>query len=252
MFDLSPIKSDLTVLFASLGVHQVQSKYLKSDGFTGEERKIGFQSGNVQTPDGVHTKGELFVLLDAISAISVGSKHRDVLDNAAWRTMYGFQDNVAFPAFNELGHGTHAYEPAMPCHNCGIVLPVFALEIDHRHAQVDDARQAMIKMMRALGHTSQGPSGHKGRYLLNPTTVQPTFIAPKRGLRGARSIWDAVAKSTISKPAESLIWCIGALSEANQKKFINACKNSLTNLRPMCRKCNGEKSNEWLPLFTYR
>lgn len=251
MFDLSPIKSDLTVLFAKVSLYQVKSKYIKPEGFTGEERTIEFLNGQVKTPDGVHDKDRLFGLLDGVSNISVGSKHRDVLGNVAWRTMYGYQESVGFPAINELGTGTHAYESAMPCHNCGIVLPVFALEIDHRHAQVDDARQAMIKMMRALGQTEQGPSGHKGRYLLNPMTVVPQFIAPKHNRRGARSFEDAVAKSTISKLAESLIWCIGSLSEANQKKFINACKNSLTNLRPMCRKCNGEKSNAWLPLFTY-
>lgn len=251
MFDLSPIKSDLNLLFAKTVIHQVKSKYMKHDGFTGEEHTIAFLNGSVKTPDGIHNREEILALLEGVSQVSVGSKHRDVLNNDAWRTMYGFQDSVSFPAINELGHGAHAHEPAMPCHNCGIVLPVFALEIDHRHAQVDDARQAMIKMMRALGHTSQGPSGHKGQYLLNPTTVAPRFIAPKNNQRGQRSMWDAIAKSTISKPAESLIWCIGALSDANQKKFINACKNSLTNLRPMCRKCNGEKSNAWLPLFTY-
>ncbi len=251
MFDLSPVKGDLNVLFAKTTLHQVVSRYLKPEGFTGEQHTIEFLNGIVKTPDGLHAKQQLLELLDGISRISVGSKHRDVLANEAWRTMYGYQGNVAFAAVNEFGGPTHAYEPAMPCHNCGIMLPVFALEIDHRHAQVDDARQAMIKMMRALGHTKQGPSGHKGQYLRNPTTVAPAFIPPKHNRRGGRSFEDAVEKSTISSEAESLIWCIGSLSDANQKKFVNACKNSLTNLRPMYRKCNGEKSNTWLPLFSY-
>jgi hypothetical protein len=271
MFDLGPIKTAIDGKFAGLNhwvsytpmdlspngsgfTLQVPGGALRFDHNAFGKRITYVQSGT----DRIYTTpAQLGECIDAIGRFS-WSEHRDVTDHDVWRHVYGYMPTFDFPtaAVNSLGQmvvGAPVQAEAVPCSKCGMVLPLFAIEVDHRFPKVGDSYMAARKVFRAIGLTATGPTGRKGLHMqavIFNQTVPNTTIRTPHPYQARTDKFDAIGKATPSELGDMLLRTISVLDPAMQKKFLKACMNSFVNLQPMCRSCNGGKSNQWAPLFS--
>lgn len=270
MFDLGPIKTAIDSKFA--GFNQ-SATYAPRDlapngsGFTlpvpgGQLRfDYTFQGKRItyvsSGQDRAYTSAaELGKSIDDIGRFS-WSDHRDVTTHDIWRHMYGRTPTFQFATATVDTNGDWAQgEPleveAVPCSKCGVVLPLFAIEVDHRFPQVGDSYMAAMKVFRSIGLTVYGATGRKGLHVNAVTFNTPVpamTLRPPHPHRARNSFFVAAGKATPNTMGELLLRTISVLDEPMQKKFLKACMNSFVNLQPMCRRCNGDKSNEWAPLY---
>jgi hypothetical protein len=91
--------------------------------------------------------------------VYVGSEHTDVKQNKVWRNIY-LCDKRTLSFLDALGHTIQKYPTSMPCHNCGVLLPIESIEVDHQNPQVGG--RFVLKTFRILELTMAGPSGVKG------------------------------------------------------------------------------------------
>jgi len=61
----------------------------------------------------------------------------------------------------------------VPCHDCGLVLPLRNIEIDHQRPVAGSTTEPVCKVFRAMGLTQAGdPPAPKDRVSLQPTQPQ--------------------------------------------------------------------------------
>lgn len=179
-----------------------------------------------------------------IDALNVGADHLNVKLNADWCRMYQLGPrNVSYMAAD--GTVATAGENTMPCHNCGIVLPLAFLQVDHLMPQAGGEDLHLLKTLRALGLATSAPTGAKGLALGNGTLRTTLVIQPKARDRSYNHLVIATpaAKWTTSDRGDaflSLLVYAGAKTDVARM-----CKNSLLNLVPLCPECNRVKS-DWI------
>lgn len=179
-----------------------------------------------------------------IDALNVGADHLNVKLNVDWCRMYQLAPrNVSYMAAN----GTVApnSESTLPCHNCGIVLPLPFLQVDHMMPQAGGEDLHLLKTLRALGLATSAATGAKGLALGNGTLLTTLVIQPKARDRSYNHLANATpaAKWTTSDRGDaflSLLVYAGAKADVARM-----CKNSLLNLVPLCPECNRVKS-DWI------
>ncbi len=132
----------------------------------------------------------------------------------------------------------------MPCHNCGVILPLEFLQVDHHMPQTGGDDLHILKTMRGLGMTRTAASGAKGTALVSGTLGTLT-VNPKGRDRMYNHLLIASAadKWTTSEQGDAFLSLLGFASAIND--VARMCKNSLLNLVPLCPECNRVKS-DWI------
>lgn len=184
----------------------------------------------------------LITIADAIEKLYVYD-HKNIKYNIQWRTIYQAETrNVQFIA--KQTHQTSSLL-TIPCHYCGIILPLALIEIDHFKPQTGGEDAAVLKIFRNLniGLTEHQGSGQKANAIRSGFALKintqrgkynslqdPNFTKPKDLLKNQLTDFGASIKTAFEKMDlyDDLKTC---------------CMNSLLNLVPSCGRCNKSKSN---------
>jgi hypothetical protein len=175
--------------------------------------------------------------------------------NNVWRKLYQW-DMRSLVYFEGTKSIFGAAEPTMPCHHCGLLLPVASIEIDHQKPQKGGEEAAIAKVFRVFGLTIAGPEGAKNQamakliaekglqaiYLrmLFDLSVAPAGTQLNRAKAPTGSTWDD--RYTLT-PLGEILYSV-AVNAGQRELLVAHCMNSLLNLAPLCRLCNGSKSNK--------
>ena len=164
------------------------------------------------------------------------ANHRDVLTNSAsWRAFY----NVTPRVLTYLNHAGGPLAPApmghtVACYDCGLVLPLRNITIDHQRPQGGNQYEPVCKVFRAMGLTIDGPAGPKGtHYLAAQRVAVGGLLSANAGTLQAKYTLNDVG--TIYYTLAD--WC-GVLGTLQ-----TACMNHIVNLRPLCNACNTPNRN---------
>jgi hypothetical protein len=144
----------------------------------------------------------------------------------------------------------------MPCHNCGVVLPIQSIEVDHQNPQAGG--RFVLKIFRTIGLTTTGPIGAKGgayafdRAFNRGKDFKSTLIHPNYREMGSDSYLTEASRYTGYDTTPVSKWTttvegsllLSAFAFVNAMNDLNRfCMNSVLNLVPLCRACNGAKGN---------
>jgi len=205
------------------------------------------QGSNPINPGGplCATWDQLLGLAKEIDRMYVGADHRKVTTLPAWTSLYK-QAPRNIPYMTSAGTMTSKTVPTIPCHNCGVILPIEFYQVDHHMPQADGDDLHILKVLRALGGTTSGSTGAKAAaYKAN--TMASHSLNPKGRDR---------TYNHLSQPSGPGKWDTNELGSAfvSAVVFANArthvarmCKNSILNLVPLCPECNREKSDYHKP-----
>lgn len=78
----------------------------------------------------------------------------------AWTSFYK-QAPRDIPYMTSSGATTLKTVRTIPCHNCGVILPIEFYQVDHHMPQADGDELHILKLLRALGGTTSRPTGAK-------------------------------------------------------------------------------------------
>ncbi len=178
-----------------------------------------------------------------LDKLYVGSNHLDVKVDKQWQSFYKLQPrNVAY--MNGAGAIVNKMRPTIPCHNCGVILPVEFYQVDHHMPQAGGADLHTLKLVRALGGTVLPPTGSKG-------------LAYQGGGLGGKSATPRGRDRTynhLTTPSAQDKWkttergsaFIGVVRDVGATSDLaRICKNIVLNLVPLCSECNQTKS-DWV------
>ncbi len=148
------------------------------------------------------------------------SNYRNVKYDQLWRQVYGVRQKQ-FDTYDSRANqkGTTILD-ATYCQNCGVVLPLRNLTIDHQKPQQGGAMEAMLRVFRALGLTVSTGSGQKNRFLQGQFAPfvggQTTILS--RGDRGSTpDRYTLSAKGARRLPARS---CMQRLPICNRRDAV--------------------------------
>jgi hypothetical protein len=136
----------------------------------------------------------------------------------------------------------------MPCHNCGIILPLDALQVDHYMPQAGGDDLYTLKMLRSMDMCTSGPTGSKG------TAIFGRFgwgtIHPKGRARGSFGHLSTTSSPQAKWSTNEVGHCFLSLIQlgGGMVDLKRICKNSSLNLTPLCGHCNRQKSNQIRPI----
>jgi hypothetical protein len=182
----------------------------------------------------------------AIDRLNVGN-HLNVKENVDWRRMYllGSRD-VGY--VDAAGTFSTKKEDTIPCHNCGVVLPLEFLQVDHHMPQADGVDLHLLKTMRAMGLTTTAASGKKG-VAFGANTLSTVTINPRARDRTYNHLLTAspAGKWTTNLKGNAFL---SLIVYSNGKTDVGRmCQNSLLNLVPLCAECNRVKSDYIRPML---
>jgi hypothetical protein len=184
---------------------------------------------------------------DQIDKMYIGSEHTNVKQNKVWKKMYLCEDRM-LSFMDSGGHPTRKLVTSMPCHNCGVLLPIQSIEVDHQNPQVGG--RFVLKIFRILGLTTAAATGVKGGlYVLHKGSR--SGLKTEQIYPNDRAMGDA-AYLTTATTTPTAKWTTTAVGSLLLSAFAFAdamddldrfCRNSVLNLVPRCRACNGAKGN---------
>ncbi|WP_375445901.1 hypothetical protein [uncultured Fibrella sp.] len=190
--------------------------------------------------DALHIAGEI----DRFSL----SYHGDVKSNNEWLAMYGYNPTMSITFHDKHGKPVQKPMPGMACHNCGIVLPIQLIEIDHHMPQADGEYLYTVKTLRALGLTIAAGTGAKstgignwGKFVI-AVKERPFGTNPQLNLVADRNKWIPNDKGKAFLSLCAFAFSLNPFS-IGMMALTSACRNSMLNLVPLCRTCNGNKSD---------
>ncbi|MEI8395020.1 MAG: hypothetical protein WCF85_09815 [Rhodospirillaceae bacterium] len=197
----------------------------------------------VAFPDGLTrlNKNDAIILAKCIEYLYVGSTHRTVINNTTWRRIYQVSHRN-IKRMNADGVVGDWNTETVPCHNCGVIVSMTEMQIDHYMPQ--EGGNFVTKIFRSLELTTAFPTGGKGQayrgetwntFILHPKYRDPGDYSHLRDTTTAANKWTTNDRGNVLL---SLFGLVGAISDLERM-----CKNSLLNLVPLCRCCNGAKSN---------
>jgi hypothetical protein len=191
---------------------------------------------------------DALALAVAIDALAVGSNHLAVKQNVNWKRIYQVA-NRAVPFMDSDGKVDNAFVETVPCHNCGLIVPIAGMQVDHVMPQAGLEDHYTLKVARTLGLTVDGATGAKGKGY-TAGTFGTTLVANPRG-RATGNLNHLTATTAASKWTTndrgtaffSLVNDVGGFSSVAKR-----CMNNLLNLCPLCGDCNRVKSNFVKPI----
>lgn len=212
---------------------------------------LNLERNSLYIEDRYHARTSVGInlLLDAarkIDSLYATTTYRSVLNHPSWLQLY----QSSLRNIQYINHGNTLQvqnEQTVPCHECGIVLPIDHITIDHQKPQTGGETQAILKVLRniGLGLTHAGPSGAKGvqvQALLANQTLTP--VPTKLGKTANPP--DPAPKYTLTMQGIAFVSAVAAANCTAELK--RSCMHSMINLAPHCFRCNLLKNNGRLDL----
>jgi hypothetical protein len=149
---------------------------------------------------------------------------------------------------------------SLPCQNCGLLLPLSHMTIDHVRPQTGGEVEAVAKVLRILGFTMAGPTSPKSQQLQagvqsamrhqqglsiglhNMSMERVVTAVPTKPGRGPKvvtsTVLDRYSLNWEGYLFYSLVKGLGCITQLQTR-----CMHSLVNLKPLCGPCNGSRGN---------
>lgn len=185
--------------------------------------------------------GPIYGIAGVISRTAFATtQYANVTEAILFKAIYDVRDRPFF--YVENGIDTQKNIESAPCMECGLLLPLRNLTVDHQRPQTGGALEAILKTFRAFGLTKEGPKGAKGQMILaHLRTGIPLHPAvPKLG-RGPLAGTSVVDRYTLSDEGAILYSFI--IEGGNLEDLKSNCMHGLLNLRPLCGACNSGRGN---------
>jgi hypothetical protein len=195
------------------------------------------------------TRREVYDILREIQAMAFPlskhhSDHRLVLQDVQWKRLYQHgQRKLKYIQYNAVVDGPE--EETFPCKNCGIVLPIKLIQVDHQAPRgvLGGPFEAIAKVFRAFGYTQEGPKGLKGKAF--PGAWKGWGDMPKDRIlpiprQPSVRINDYYVKQryTLNGKGKILLSLVRTAGLDCYEDFEALCVNSRLNLAPLCSHCN--------------
>jgi hypothetical protein len=165
--------------------------------------------------------------------------YRRVLTDQNWRALFQVsQRSIRYV------HGVTATkndEDTMPCYQCGIVLPVSHITVDHAKPQSGGEDQALLKNLRNIGHGlthAPGKGGVATAFRTGQFDALPTKSGDMQVLGN-----DEGRPERYTLTDKGITFLSAAVAASSLQRVKDMCMHSLFNLKPHCAKCNIAKSN---------
>jgi hypothetical protein len=180
-----------------------------------------------------------------IDEVNSGSAYTNVKNLSTWQHIYQVESRY-ITYMNPAGHLVPNFESSVPCHNCGVVLPMSFVQVDHYMPQAGSADYHVLKTLRAFGMTAMGPTGSKGlaaiAHNLGALVVNPKMRNRLFGhLKTTTTPGGKWTTNELGNAFLSLVVFAGPTAQADVSRM---CRNSLLNLVPLCPQCNGIKNDQ--------
>jgi hypothetical protein len=157
-----------------------------------------------------------------------------------WRSLYGVASRPI--AYIEAGGPVNRGVDSVPCTECGLLLPLTHITIDHQRPQAGGELEAVLKVLRTLGLTMEGPKGQKGRlvqeHLFRGAPLAAVQTRPNRPAAVGVSLDARYTLTETGAVFLSVCNAAGALPELKSR-----CMNNFLNLAPRCQPCNSSRGN---------
>jgi hypothetical protein len=165
--------------------------------------------------------------------------------NSTWQKLYGLANDRKLIYVNNDGNKVEEVtRETMPCHYCGILLPLKLIQVDHRQPKAIPGL-GVLKGLHMLdkGYTKAPGKGQKfTQFKADFQGIQK--IPPKgrstAGLPGKSSENELdpekLKRYTLTNKGRALITILHAAHGKNYSRFF---VNSLLNFVPSCARCNG-------------
>jgi hypothetical protein len=168
--------------------------------------------------------------------------HRLVLtQSAAWRAFYHVASRTLMylDTVTGLPLGVPPQQDTLPCFDCGLVLPLNNMDIDHQRPQGRQANplEPICKVFRAMGLTIAGPAGPKGNNVFTAWQTQVNGLAPAI----PTTLETKFTLNDVGKIYYTLADSAGLLGD---DMLQGVCLNHYINLRPLCGVCNTSNRNK--------
>ncbi|WP_147297860.1 hypothetical protein [Trinickia dinghuensis] len=160
--------------------------------------------------------------------------HRAIMDLDKWKDFYHLEDRTISYVDKANQAVPPVAEPTVPCYDCGIVLPLKNITIDHQRPQAGNELEPLCKVFRAMGLTIDGPAKGKGL----------DAVATWRGQVGGLA-----CQATNTRDAKYTLNDVGTIyytlcdAASQYGELINDCFDHYINLRPLCGACNKPNRN---------
>lgn len=166
-------------------------------------------------------------------------QHRNVLtQNAQWKTFYHLRLRALLYINQSGGVVAKPAESTVPCYDCGVVLRVANIHIDHQRPQEGNEFEPICKVFRAMGLTIDGPrdASTKGATWSVAWATSVGGLASQGGGLPSKYTLNGMGKIYYT-----LAQWYGAPQELKDLEV--ACMNHIVNLRPLCSACNTRNRN---------
>lgn len=174
--------------------------------------------------------------------------YRNAKENLLFKQMYNIKKrDLKFERFNDMLDAFEEFTQnveSFACVECGVLLPIGSLQVDHQRPKAQDRYEALVKALRTFGFTEAGPKGQKGKILGSLTKFQ-VFTNDMSGRKPIKARFGGTRPddgSTLEKRYTLNNPGIALVSMAHQKGDLDQIKtnyiHSIYNLRPMCAGCN--------------
>lgn len=175
-----------------------------------------------------------------VDAAYQSTEYRRVLKNDNWRKMFQVsQRNV-----NQIVGTTLTSTPqdTMPCYNCGLVLPLDHMTIDHHKPQAGGEDRAILKVLRNIDARLTHAPGSGG--VATAYRTQQFQPLPTKASKGEDESNGSGADYRYTLNPTGMLFLSVAIAASGRDKVARYCMHSMFNLKPYCAKCNIRKSNK--------
>lgn len=193
--------------------------------------KAVLQTGPTWTDDASSeiTINNVSNLIARVESYSFPGEHRSVLAFNPWRRFYHV-------ASRQLAHldenGSSVNKPpedSAACVDCGLLLPLRTIHIDHQRPQTGNSLEPICKVFRAMGLTVDGPQGRKGAEFAGKWTA---------GAAGLAGIATGVHPLKYTLNRIGMLYYTLAVWSKTDFTLAQHCLHHVINLRPLCMACN--------------
>ena len=197
--------------------------------------------------------GKTYATAGAISSLAFAkTQYSNVVDDHLFGIIYDIQDRNL--PHSSGGSIVQKSVKSAACMECGLVLPLRNLTIDHQRPQTGGELEAILKTFRAFGLTTEGPQGAKGKMILAyvQASAQPSvqfpqqiqqIIQPIPTKLGRASLGGSSVENRYTLTNEGTLLYSFVVDAGKLEDLKSQCMNGLLNLRPLCGACNSSRQN---------
>ncbi|HEX7239230.1 MAG TPA: hypothetical protein VF263_03110 [Longimicrobiaceae bacterium] len=157
-----------------------------------------------------------------------------------WQRLY---DVAVRPIpYIEAGVASNKHVESVACMDCGLLLPLTHMTVDHQRPQAGGELEAVLKVLRTLGLTMEGPKGQKGKkvqdHLFRGAGLTAVQTRPNRPASAGVSMDARYTLTETGAVFLSVVHAAGGFDELKRR-----CMNNFLNLAPRCQPCNSSRGN---------